>query len=178
GVKVTAEACPHHFTLTDERLRTFDSNYKMNPPLRTWSDVEAVIGGLKDGTIEVLATDHAPHAPEKKMRELDLAPGGIIGLETLLPICIRSLIEPGHLTWPQLLEKLTINPARILGIDRGTLKQGSPADVTIIDTSTGGTVDPDQFRSKSKNCPYAGWKVRGRATAVVVGGQIKSANGR
>src|SRR6201982_3005418 len=120
GVRVTAEACPHHFTLTDERLRSFDSNFKMNPPLRTWSDVEAVIGGLKDGTIEVIATDHAPHAPEKKMRELDLAPFGIIGLETLLPVCIRALIDPGVLTWPQLIEKLTINPARVLGIDRGS----------------------------------------------------------
>ncbi len=101
GVRVTAEACPHHFTLTDERLRTFDSNFKMNPPLRTWSDVEAVIGGLKDGTIEILATDHAPHAPEKKMRELDQAPFGIVGLETLMPITVLGLIEPGHLTWPR-----------------------------------------------------------------------------
>ena len=101
GVRVTAEACPHHFTLTDERLRTFDSNFKMNPPLRTWSDVEAVIGGLKDGTIEVLATDHAPHAPEKKMRELDQAPFGIVGLETLIPITVIGLIEPGHLTGPR-----------------------------------------------------------------------------
>ena len=103
GVRVTAEACPHHFTLTDERLRTFDSNYKMNPPLRTWSDVEAVIGGFKDGTIDVIATDHAPHAPEKKMREIDQAPFGIVGLETLIPITILGLIEPGHLTWPEVI---------------------------------------------------------------------------
>ncbi|MGZ3433432.1 MAG: dihydroorotase, partial [Isosphaeraceae bacterium] len=116
GVKVTAEACPHHFTLTDERLRTFDSNYKMNPPLRTWSDVEAVVGGLKDGTIEILATDHAPHAPEKKMRELDLAPFGVIGLETLVPIVATHLVDPGHLSWPEAIRKLTINPARLLGI--------------------------------------------------------------
>src|SRR6516165_4033391 len=148
GVKVTGEACPHHFTLTDRELRHYDANCKMTPPLRTDTDVQAVIAGLKDGTLDVIASDHAPHAPEKKMRELDLAPGGIIGLETLLPICIRSLIEPGHLTWPQLLEKLTINPARILGIDRGTLKQGAPADVTIIDPAAERTVDPDQFRSK------------------------------
>jgi dihydroorotase len=174
GIKVTGEACPHHFTLTDRELRHYDANCKMTPPLRTDADVQAVIAGLKDGTLDVIASDHAPHAPEKKMRELDQAPGGIIGLETLLPICIRSLIEPGHLTWPQLLEKLTINPARILGIDRGTLKQGSPADVTIIDPSVEWTVDPDQFRSKSKNCPYAGWKVRGRATAVIVGGDLRN----
>src|SRR5262249_18350024 len=142
------------------------------------ADVQAVIAGLKDGTLDVIASDHAPHAPEKKMRELDHAPGGIIGLETLLPICIRSLIEPGYLTWPQLLEKLTINPARVLGIDRGTLKPGATADVTIIDPAAEWTIDPDHFRSKSKNCPYAGWKVRGRATAVIVNGDVKSTNGR
>src|SRR6516225_9391103 len=116
GVRVSGEACPHHFTLTDKCLRSFDSNYKMSPPLRTEADVHAAIEGLKDGTLEVIATDHAPHSPEKKMRELDQAPNGIIGLETLIPICIKSLIEPGHLTWPQLIAKLTINPARVLGI--------------------------------------------------------------
>src|SRR6266436_1671088 len=124
GVQVSGEATPHHFTLTDKCLRTFDSNYKMAPPLRTEQDVKAVLEGLKDGTLEVIATDHAPHAPEKKMRELDQAPNGIIGLETLLPVCVIALIEPGHLTWPQLIEKLTIKPARVLGIDRGTLKPG------------------------------------------------------
>ncbi len=118
GVRVTAEACPHHFTLTDEKLRTFDSNFKMNPPLRTWSDVEAVIGGLKDGTIEIIATDHAPHAREKKMREIDQAPFGIVGLETLIPITVTSLIEPGHLTWPEALRKLTINPPSSWGFPR------------------------------------------------------------
>ena len=119
GSKVTAEACPHHFTLTDERLRTFDSNYKMNPPLRTWSDVEAVIDGLKDGTIEILATDHAPHAPEKKMRELDQAPFGIIGLETLVPITVT---QPDRARPPDLarvIRKLTINPARAPGHPQG-----------------------------------------------------------
>src|SRR5262249_47644433 len=110
GVKVSGEACPHHFTLTDRDLRPFHTNCKLPPPLRPDADVQAIIAGLKDGTLEVIASDPAPHAPEKKMRELDQAPGGIIGLETLLPICIRSLIEPGHLTWPQLIEKLTINP--------------------------------------------------------------------
>src|SRR5437870_540961 len=133
GVRVSGEACPHHFTLTDKYLQTFDSNYKMAPPLRTEADVQALIAGLKDGTLEVIASDHAPHAPEKKMRELNEAPNGIIGVETLLPICIHSLVKPGHLTWPQLLEKLTIKPARVLGIDRGTLHAGAVADVTIID---------------------------------------------
>ncbi len=173
GVRVSGEACPHHFTLTDKCLRTFDSNYKMAPPLRTDADVQALIAGLKDGTLEVIATDHAPHAPEKKMRELDQAPNGIIGLETLLPICVLSLIEPGYLTWPQLIEKLTTNPARILGIDRGTLRPGADADVTLIDPAAEWTIDPHQFQSKSRNCPFAGWKVRGWAHAVVVGGVVK-----
>jgi dihydroorotase len=173
GVKVTAEACPHHFTLTDERLRTFDSNYKMNPPLRGWSDVEAVIGGLKDGTIEIIATDHAPHAPEKKMRELDIAPFGIIGLETLVPITVTSLIDPGHLTWPEVIRKLTINPAQLLGIPKGTLRPGAEADVTLIDPATRWVIDPDHFRSRSRNCPFAGWEVRGRAHTVIVGGEVR-----
>lgn len=173
GVRVTAEACPHHFTLTDERLRTFDSNFKMNPPLRTWSDVEAVIGGLKDGTIEILATDHAPHAAEKKMRELDQAPFGIVGLETLVPISILGLIEPGHLTWPDLIRKLTINPAQLLGIPKGTLQPGADADVTLIDPETRWTIDPTKFLSKSRNTPYGGWEVRGRAHTVIVGGEVR-----
>jgi dihydroorotase len=113
------------------------------------------------------------------MRELDQAPNGIIGLETLVPICVMSLIEPGHLTWPQLIEKLTVNPARVLGIDRGTLKPDAKADVTIIDPKAEWTIDPNSFRSKSRNCPFAGWKVRGRAHAVLLNGQVKySANGR
>src|SRR6266481_1527366 len=173
GVRVSGEACPHHVALTDKCLQTFDSNYKMAPPLRTEADVQALIAGLKDGTLEVIASDHAPHAPEKKMRELNEAPNGIIGLETLLPICVMSLIEPGHLTWPQLIEKLTVNPARVLGIDRGTLKPGVKADVTIIDPKTEWTIEPNSFRSKSRNCPFAGWKVRGRANAVFLNGEMK-----
>jgi dihydroorotase len=173
GIKVSGEACPHHFTLTDRCLRTFDSNFKMSPPLRTQADIDAIIAGLKDGTLEVIATDHAPHAPEKKMRELDQTPNGIIGLETLLPICVLSLIEPGHVTWPQLVEKLTINPARVLGIDRGTLKPGADADVTIIDPEVEWTIDPERFMSKSRNSPFCGWKVRGRAHAAIIGGELK-----
>jgi dihydroorotase len=173
GVRVSGEACPHHLTLTDERLHTFDSNFKMSPPLRTRADVEALLEGLRDGTLEVLSTDHAPHAPEKKARELDQAPNGIIGLETFLPICIKALIEPGVLSWSQMLEKMTINPARVLGIDRGTLRPGAIADVTVIDPQAEWTIDPSQFRSRSRNCPFAGWKVRGRAHAVIVGGILK-----
>lgn len=173
GIRISGEACPHHFTLTDACLRTFDSNYKMSPPLRTQSDIEAILEGLKDNTLEVLATDHAPHSPEKKMRELDQAPNGIIGLETFLPICIKALILPGVLTWSHMLEKMTINPARVLGIDRGTLKKGAFADVTVIDPNKEWTIDPSRFKSKSRNCPFAGWPVQGRAELVMVAGDIK-----
>ncbi len=173
GALVTGEACPHHFTLTDRCLRSFDSNYKMAPPLRTDADVQAVLEGLRDGTLDVIASDHAPHAPEKKMRELDQAPAGVIGLETLLPVCVKALIEPGVLTWPQLIEKLTVNPARVLSIDRGTFQPGAVADVTVIDPNAEWTIDPGKFRSKSRNTPFAGWQVRGWADTVLVGGVVK-----
>jgi dihydroorotase len=173
GLPVTAEANPHHFFLTDRELGRFDSNYKMNPPLRSELDVRAVIEGLKDGTLDVIASDHSPLAVEKKMRELDQAPFGVIGLETLLPICVTALIEPGHLSWPQLIDKLTRQPARILGIERGTLKPGADADVTIIDPSSEWTIDVTKFRSKSRNSPFGGLKVRGRPHAVILGGEVR-----
>jgi dihydroorotase len=173
GIEVTAEACPHHFTLTDECLRTFDSNFKMNPPLRTQSDVEAVIEGLVDGTVEILATDHAPHAAEKKAREIDQAPFGILGLETLIPLTVKGLIEPGHLTWPQAIAKLTTHPAKLLNIPKGTLRPGAEADLTIIDHETPWKIDPCIFASKSRNTPFGGWEVRGRAHTVIVSGEIR-----
>jgi len=173
GVRVTAEACPQHFFFTDKELRTYDSHFKMNPPLRTETDVAALIAGLRDGTLDVIASNHSPQAPEKKLRELDLAPFGIIGLETLLPICVVALIEPGHLTWPQLIQKLTLNPGKILGIERGTLRPEADADVTIIDPRTEWTIDVQRFRSKSRNSPFAGLKVRGRAQAVILSGEVK-----
>ena len=173
GVRVTAETCPQYCILTDKCLHTFDSNYKLNPPLRTDADVRAIIAGLKDGTLDVLASDHSPHAPEKKLRELDQAPFGIVGLETLLPISITALIEPGHLTWPQLIEKLTMRPAQVLGIGRGTLKPGADADVTIIDPAIEWKIDVAQFASKSRNSPFGGRQVRGRANTVIVSGEIK-----
>jgi dihydroorotase len=173
GISISGEACPHHFILTDETLRSFDSNYKMSPPLRTQQDVDAILAGLKDGTLSVLATDHAPHAPEKKERELDQAPNGILGLETFLPLCVTHLIEPGHLTWPQMLGKMTVNPAKVLGIDRGTLQPGKPADVTVIDPKAKWTIDKSAFKSKSRNTPFNGWKVTGRAVATIVGGEVK-----
>src|SRR5437660_578988 len=162
GIRVTGEACPHHFLLTDDCLRTFDSNFKMSPPLRTRRDVDAILAGLKDGTLSVLATDHAPHAPEKKERELDQAPNGILGLETFLPLCVTHLIEPGLLTWPQMLAKMTCNPAKVLSIDRGTLLPGRPADVTVIDPKVRWTIDAAKFQSKSRNTPFGGKAVVGR----------------
>lgn len=173
NVRVTAEATPHHFTLTDECLRTFDSNYKMNPPLRGREHVEAVIAGLADGTIDVIASDHAPHAKEKKMQELDQAPFGIVGLETSLGLVITKLIEPGHLDWSSAIRKMSLNPARILGIDKGTLQIGADADITIIDPEARWTVDPSKFRSKSANTPFGGMELIGRADVVIVGGRVK-----
>jgi dihydroorotase len=175
GVRVTAEACPHHFTLTDDLLASFDSHFKMNPPLRTQPDVEAVIEGLADGTIEVLATDHAPHAPEKKARELNLAPFGIIGLETLVPLVVTHLIGPGHLDWPTAIRMLTVAPAGLLGLDhrKGSLRPGFDADVTILDPSARWTIDPNQSRSKSRNTPFGGSEVIGRAHTVIVNGEIR-----
>ncbi|MFW5835237.1 MAG: dihydroorotase [Pseudomonadota bacterium] len=173
GVRVTTEVTPHHFTLTDECLRTFDSNYKMNPPLRGGRDVEACIEGLADGTIDCIVTDHAPHAKEKKMQELDRAPFGIVGLETALGLVVTRLIEPGHLDWPAAIEKMSVNPARILGIDKGTLAIGADADVTIIDPNVKWTVDPAAFHSKSSNTPFAGWELTGRAETVIVAGRVK-----
>ncbi len=173
GVRVTAEACPHHFTLTDESLRTFDANCKMSPPLRTAADVEAIIAGIADGTIDCIATDHAPHAREKKMLELDRAPFGILGLETAIGLSVMRLIVPGRLAWPRLVEAMSTLPARILGLDRGTLRTGSPADVTIIDPDRTWKVDVKSFRSKSINSPFDGWTLRGRAVATIVGGRVK-----
>jgi dihydroorotase len=173
GVRVTTEVTPHHFTLTDECLRSFDSNCKMNPPLRGHEHVEACIAGLVDGTIDAIASDHAPHAKEKKMQELDQAPFGIVGLETTLGLVITKLIEPGHLDWPTALAKMTCNPARILGIAKGTLAIDADADITIIDPAVRWVVNPAEFRSKSNNTPFGGWELKGRADTVIVGGRVK-----
>ena len=173
GVRVTAETCPQYCFLTDKELHRFDSNFKLNPPLRTDDDVRALIDGLKDGTLDVLASDHSPHAQEKKLRELDQAPFGIVGLETLLPICVKTLVEPGHLSWSQLIEKLAMRPATILGIKRGSLNEAEIADVTIIDPTIEWQIDTAQFASKSCNSPFNGLHVRSRAVTVIVGGDVK-----
>ena len=173
GIRVTAEVTPHHLTLTDETLRSFDSNFKMNPPLRSQEHVEACIEGLRDGTIDVIASDHAPHTVEKKMRELDQAPFGIIGLETSLPVVITKLVRPGILDWSAVAKKMSLNPATILGIPKGTLAIGADADITVVDPEAKWTVSADEFHSKSKNSPYIGWELYGRASAVFVGGKRK-----
>ena len=173
GVRVTAEACPHHFTLTDEALRGFDSNYKMSPPLRTAADVEAIIAGIVDGTIDCIATDHAPHAPEKKMLELDRAPFGIMGLETAVGLSVTRLVATGRIGWPRLIEAMSTLPARILGINRGTLRPGSVADITLIDPECVWQVDVKSFCSKSVNSPFDRWTLRGRAVATIVAGRVK-----
>jgi dihydroorotase len=170
---VTTEICPHHFTLNDECLASFDSNFKMSPPLRSQYDVEACITGLADGTIDVISTDHAPHAAEKKMQELDRAPFGITGLETCLGLVATQLIAPGHLDWSAAIAKMTINPAKILSVDKGTLAVGADADVTVIDPAAEWTVRIDEMYSKSRNTPFVGWKLTGRADMVIVGGRVK-----
>jgi dihydroorotase len=173
GIAVTAEATPHHFTLTDECLRRFDSNYKMSPPLRTATDVEAILEGLADGTIDCIATDHAPHAIEKKMLELDRAPFGILGLETAVGLSVTRLVVPGRIDWPRLVQAMSTLPAEILGINRGTLKIGAVADVTLIDPQMNWEVNAADFRSKSVNSPFHGWQLTGRAVATIVSGRIK-----
>lgn len=170
---ISGEACPHHFLLTDESLSGRDTNFKMSPPLRTEADRLAVLEGLKDDALTVLATDHAPHAPAKKARGLEQAPNGILGLETFLPLCITHLIEPNHLTWPRMLAKMTCNPAAVLGIDRGTLQVGRPADVTVIDPKVSWTFDKGESKSKSVNTPFHGARLTGRAVATIVGGAVK-----
>ena len=167
GVNVTAEATPHHFTLTDEELRTYDTNYKMNPPLRTKEDIDAVIEGLKDGTIDCIASDHAPHAVEDKETEFIDAPNGILGLETQLGLAISVLFKKKHLTLSQLIEKLAINPRKILDLPIPLFKEGEKANLTIIDTEQIWTVDKNQFLSKSKNTPFDKKLMTGKSVAVI-----------
>jgi len=173
GVSVTADVAPHHLVLTDESLQSFDSNFKVDPPLRTQEHIDALIEGLKDGTIDAICSDHQPFAEEKKAVEVDLAPFGIVGLETVLPLCVKSLIEPGHLNWPELIALLSTGPERILKINKASLHPGADADVTLIDPDVAWIIDPADFRSKGRNTPFAGWNVRGRAQTVIVGGQVR-----
>jgi len=172
AVKISAEAMPHHIALTDAAIEGYNTNFKMNPPLREKSDQEALLAGLADGTIEILASDHAPHASYEKEVEFADAPFGIVGLETELGIFAKILIEGGVLDWPQMLAKLTINPARLLKLDRGTLTPGAIADITIIDPKSPWKVDAAKFHSLSRNTPFHGWNLPARATHTIVDGRV------
>ncbi len=171
GIKVTAEACPHHFTITEEAVRGYDTCAKMNPPLRTWNDVQAIKEGLRDGTIDVIATDHAPHATQEKQQGFTEAPFGIVGLETALPLTL-ALVEERVLTMERAIEALSTAPARAFSLNKGTLAVGADADVAILDPHGQWEVDPTKFKSKSRNTPFAGWKVKGRVLATIVGGRV------
>jgi len=170
GLRVTAEACPHHFILTEEAIRDFNTNAKMNPPLRTPKDVEAIKAGLKDGTIDAIATDHAPHAVYEKQREFENAPFGIVGLETALGLSLL-LVEEGVLTLEQMVRALTTGPASAFGLAKGTLSVGADADVVIVDPAAQWVVNPDTFRSKGRNTPFGGWKLKGQVVSTLVGGR-------
>lgn len=172
GVPLTGEVCPHHIALTDESIRAFDTNFKMNPPLRSEPDVEALIGGIADGTITILCSDHAPHCAYEKEVEFDQAPFGILGLETEFGLFSDILVHKKKaIGLPRLIELYTSNPAKLLNLDRGTLGIGKPADVTIIDPDLEWTVDKDQSFSRSRNTPFHGWEIKGRAVRTIVGGK-------
>jgi len=175
GLRVTAEATPHHLLLTDAACMTYDSNYKVNPPLRSADDVDAVRQGVVDGTICCLATDHAPHAAEEKEMEFGLAPFGMIGLECAMGLYVKALIEPGLMDWPDLIARMTTGPAGIIGPrhpELGRLNVGDPADVTVIHPRKRWTVNASRFLSRSRNCPFDGWTLRGRAAATIAGGKV------
>jgi dihydroorotase len=170
GLAVTAETAPHYFCLTDEAVQKFGANAKMNPPLRTASDVEAIKQGLRDGTIDAIATDHAPHSPAEKAVEFADAPFGIVGLETCLPLVITRLVDEGVLTLSEAIAKLTIGPARALNLPMGRLEPGARADITIFDPAAEVTVDAKSFESKGRNTPFDGMRLRGKAVNVIVAG--------
>jgi dihydroorotase len=172
GLQVTCEAAPHHFALSDEAVRGFDTNTKMSPPLRSNRHVEAVKGGLRDGTVDAIATDHAPHTIQDKEVEFDYAANGVIGLETAFGLTVSMLVEGEVLTLPQAIARLTSEPARIFGLPKGTLSIGADADVTIVDPAREWVVDIAKSASKSRNSPFHGWKLRGQVLATIVSGKI------
>jgi dihydroorotase len=171
GINVSAEATPHHFTLTDAACEGFDTNAKMNPPLREREDVEAVRAGIKDGTLDLIATDHAPHHYESKERDFDDAPFGVVGLETALGLGLTELVGRGVLTLPQLIDRMSTSPAKVYHLPGGNLAQGSRADVVVFDDQANWTVDPTRFVSKSQNTPFAGMELTGRVVRTLVGGK-------
>jgi dihydroorotase len=172
GVKISGEVCPHHIALTDAAIENFDTNFKMNPPLRTQRDIDALLEGIADGTLEILASDHAPHARFEKEVEFDAAPFGIIGLETELGLFLDLLVHRHKtIALPRLIEMFTINPARLLGLESGTLSLGAAADITLIDPALEWAVDAATFESTSRNTPFDGWKLKGRAVQTIAGGK-------
>jgi dihydroorotase len=175
GVRVTCEVAPHHFTLCDDALDgpvKYDTNLKMNPPLREAADRDAMLAGIVDGTVDVVATDHAPHHADEKLVEFDRAPFGIVGLETAVPIVFDRLVHPGHIPIARMIELLSINPARVLGTPGGSLSEGAPADVTVLAPDLEVTIAAARLRSKSKNTPFDGWTFRGGIAATIVGGRV------
>ena len=172
GINVTAEVCPHHISLTEDRVLLYDTNAKMNPPLRSARDVESLRDAVRDGTIDMIATDHAPHHYDEKEREFADAPNGIVGLETALAVSVTNLVEPGHLSLGTLVEKMSCAPARLFGLPGGTLRHGSVADITIFDPVRRWRVEPSAFLSKGRNTPYAGMTLTGRSVCTIVGGHI------
>lgn len=179
GAKVTCEVAPHHFILTDEMLAApvpYDTNTKMNPPLREVADRDAMLQGIIDGSVDVIATDHAPHHYDEKHVEFDRAPFGITGLETCVPLCFDRLVHPGLITLARLIELLSVNPARILRVPGGSITEGAPADLTILAPNLSVTVDAKAMKSRSKNTPFDGWTLRGGVAATIVGGRTVYAN--
>jgi dihydroorotase len=172
GINVTAEVCPHHLSLTESAVEGYDTNAKMNPPLRTQADVEALQAAVKDGTIDAIATDHAPHHYDEKEREFADAPNGIVGLETALAVLVTWLVKPGIITYAQLVEKMACAPARLFNLPGGTLRRGGAADVTVFDPTREWTVDASAFLSKGRNSPWAGHTLTGRVHLTLVDGRV------
>ena len=172
GVSVTAEVCPHHFSMSSEEIPGDDANYKMNPPLRTAADVEALKKGLSQDVMDVIATDHAPHGAEEKAQSILKAPFGIVGLETAAALTYTHLVKPGLLTVMQMAEKMSYQPAKILGLNKGVVEEGAPADLVIFDPDREWVIDPEEFFSKGKNTPFTGKTVYGKVTATIVDGEI------
>lgn len=173
GLPVSCEASPHHLLLTEDMVCNYDTNYKVNPPLRTQADIESLRQAIKEGLIDALATDHAPHLRSEKELEFLAAPFGIASLECALPLYIKALIEPGIIDWPDMLAMLTHRPAKVLDVEKGRLGMGDRADVTIIDPNAEWTIDAEKFVSKSRNCPYHGWTVKGKVITTIVAGEIR-----